>query len=332
MFIFLGLIALVIFLMLSAFWSASEIALNSLSKYRVKKLIVLKKSITKPLIRWLNSPYYLLTVILTGNVVSDMMVSFLFSSLSISIFYMVNRNILDFITWIVATFIVLVIGEITPKIYSRENSQKVALFAVPILSKIEFITKPFLYPIIKIFDLLFKDENATVQEIELSKDEVKTLISEVNKEGIFDKDISNMLERSVLFTETSVVKIMTPFKDIESVNINNDTDKFIDMIVETSRSRVPIYDGNKSNIIGYVHINDVLLMWKEKNENLIKKCIKPAYFIMPDKKISELLKELQTGKTHIAFIKNSKNIVIGMVTLEDIIEEIVGEILDEYEL
>ena len=332
MFIFLGLIALAIFLMLSAFWSASEIALNSLSKYRVKKLIVLKKSITKPLIRWLNSPYYLLTVILTGNVVSDMMVSFLFSSLSISIFYMVNRNILDFVTWLVATFAVLVIGEITPKIYSRENSQKVTLFAVPILSKIEFITKPILYPIFKILDMLFKDETAVVQEIELSKDEVKTLISEADKEGVFDKDISNMLERSVLFTETSVVKIMTPFKDIESVNINNDTDKFIDMIVETSRSRVPIYDGNKSNIIGYVHINDVLLMWKEKNENFIKKCIKPAYFINSDKKISELLKELQTGKTHIAFIKNIKDVVIGMVTLEDIIEEIVGEILDEYEL
>ena len=332
MFIFLGLIALAIFLMLSAFWSASEIALNSLSKYRVKKLIVLKKSITKPLIRWLNSPYYLLTVILTGNVVSDMMVSFLFSSLSISIFYMVNRNILDFVTWLVATFAVLVIGEITPKIYSRENSQKVTLFAVPILSKIEFITKPILYPIFKILDMLFKDETAVVQEIELSKDEVKTLISEADKDGVFDKDISNMLERSVLFTETSVVKIMTPFKDIESVNINNDTDKFIDMIVETSRSRVPIYDGNKSNIIGYVHINDVLLMWKEKNENFIKKCIKPAYFINSDKKISELLKELQTGKTHIAFIKNIKDVVIGMVTLEDIIEEIVGEILDEYEL
>ena len=119
MYILIGLVCLIFFLSLSAFWSASEIALNSLSKYRVKKLIVLKKSIAEPLLRWLNSPYYLLTVILTGNVVSDMMVSFLSDSLSVEIFNMINRNIVEFFTWIIATFVVLIIGEITPKIYSR---------------------------------------------------------------------------------------------------------------------------------------------------------------------------------------------------------------------
>lgn len=106
----------------------------------------------------------------------------------------------------------------------------------------------------------------------------------------------------------------------------------MDLIVETSRSRVPVYKNSKLNIIGYIHINDVLLMWKQQKEFKIKDFMKPAYFIAPDKKIGELLKELQSGKTHIAFVKNSKGRILGMVTLEDIIEEIVGEILDEYEL
>lgn len=331
MYIFLGLVGLFFFLMLSAFWSASEIALNSLSKYRVKKLIVLKKSIAKPLLRWLNSPYYLLTVILTGNVVSDMMVSFLFSSLAVTIFYMVNRNIVDVVTWIVATFIVLIIGEITPKIYSRSNSQKVALWTVPLLSQIEHVTKPFLYPIIKILDLIFNKNDDKDEYPVLTKEEIESLITEADKEGIFDKNISDMLERSVDFTETIAVKIMTPFKDIEAVNFDDNNEKFIDMIVETARSRVPVYKGNKENIIGYVHINDILWLWKEKKENLIKKSIKPAYFISPNKKISELLKELQEGTTHVAFVKNNKGRIIGMVTLEDIVEEIVGEILDEYD-
>ncbi len=331
MYILVGLICLIFFLILSAFWSASEIALNSLSKYRVKKLIVLKKSIAEPLLRWLNSPHYLLTVILTGNVVSDMMVSFLFNSLSVEIFYMVNRNVLDFFTWIVATFIVLIVGEITPKIYSRANSQKVTLWTVPLLSQIEHVTKPFLYPLIKILDFLFGNSQEEDEYPVLTKDEVKSLITEADKEGVFDKNISNMLERSVWFTETIAVKIMTPFKDIEAVSIDNDDEKFIDLIVETSRSRVPVYKGAKDNIIGYVHINDVLWIWKEKNERLIKKCIKPAYFIEPDKKISELLNELQSGSTHIAFVKNNKNKIVGMVTLEDVIEEIVGEIFDEYD-
>ena len=206
MYIFLGLIFLIFCLMLSAFWSASEIALNSLSRYRVKKLIVLKKSIAEPLLRWLNSPYYLLTVILTGNVVSDMMVSFLFSSLAVTIFYMVNRNILDVITWIVATFTVLIIGEITPKIYSRANSQKVALLTVPLLSQIEHVTKPFLYPIMKILDLMFNKDDDKDQYPILTRQEVESLITEADKDGIFDKNISTMLERSVDFTETIAVK------------------------------------------------------------------------------------------------------------------------------
>ena len=331
MYIFLGLLLLILFLMLSAFWSASEIALNSLSKYRVKKLIVLKKSITEPLLRWLNSPYYLLTVILTGNVVSDMMVSFLFSWLSVAIFYMINRNFLDIITWIIATFTVLIVGEITPKIYSRANSQKVTLFAVPILSKIEYITKPFLYPIMKILDLMFNNDKDKEEYPVLTKQEIETLITEADKQGIFDKNISTMLERSVSFTETIAIKIMTPINNIESVNIDNNNEKFIDMVVETARSRVPVYKDAKENIIGYVHINDILLLWKEKEITSIKESIKPAYFISSNKKISELLKELQGGKTHIAFVKNSKNKILGMVTLEDIIEEIVGEILDEYD-
>ena len=331
MYIFLGLIFLIFCLMLSAFWSASEIALNSLSRYRVKKLIVIKKSIAGPLLRWLNSPYYLLTVILTGNVISDMMVSFLFSSLAVTIFYMVNRNVLDVVTWIIATFTVLIIGEITPKIYSRANSQKVALFTVPLLSQIEHVTKPFLYPLMKILDLLFNKNDDKDEYPVLTKQEVETLITEADKQGVFDKNISDMLERSVDFTETIAVKIMTPFKDIESVNIDDDNEKFIDMIVETARSRVPVYKETKENIIGYVHINDILWLWKEKKENLIKKSIKPPYFISPDKKISELLKELQKGTTHIAFVKNRKNRIIGMITLEDIVEEIVGEILDEYD-
>ena len=331
MYIFLGLLLLIFFLMLSAFWSASEIALNSLSRYRVKKLIVLKKSIAEPLLRWLNSPYYLLTVILTGNVVSDMLTSFLFSSLAVSIFYMINRNILDVITWIIATFIVLIVGEITPKIYSRANSQKVALLTVPLLAQIEHVTKPFLYPIMKILDLIFNKNDDKDEYPVLTKQEIESLINEADKTGIFDKNISDMLERSVDFTETIAVKIMTPFKDIEAVNIDYDNEKFIDMIVETARSRVPVYKGTKENIIGYVHINDILWLWKENKENLIKKSIKSPYFISPDKKISELLKELQEGTTHIAFVKNRKDRIIGMITLEDIVEEIVGEILDEYD-
>jgi len=332
MFIFLGLVFLVLFFISSAFWSAAEIALNRLSKYRIKKLIVSHKSIAIPLIKWLDSPYYLLTLILTGNVISDMMISFLATSLSVTIFSMVQRHIVEFFTWIILTFLVLVIGEITPKIYSNANAQKVTLAAMPVLTKIEYLTKPFLLPVYKIFDIIFRKNNTNTIRPTLSSEEIKSLIAEADKDGVFDKEISIMIEKSVNFTEISAARIMTPFVSIESVNIKENTEVFIDKIVETARTRVPVYDEVKTNIIGYIHINDVLQILKEKNENSVKDFIKPAYFIQEDKKINELLKELQSGRTHIAFIKDSKNKIIGMVALEDIVEEIVGEILDEYEL
>lgn len=332
MFIFLGLVFLVLFFIFSAFWSATEIALNHLSKYRIKKLIVSHKSIAIPLIKWLDSPYYLLTLILTGNVVCDMMLSFLATSVSVAIFTMVERHVVEFFTWIVITFLVLLICEITPKIYSNANAQKVTVATIPILTKIEYITKPLLWPIYKIFDIIFSKNGSIPIRPTLSSDEIKSLIAEADKDGIFDKEISIMIGRSVNFTETSASRIMTPFENIESVNLNENNEKFIDMIVETGRTRVPIYDDIKTNIIGYIHINDVLQILKEKNENSIKDVVKPAYFISEDKKINELLKELQSGRTHIAFIKDTKNKIMGMVALEDIVEEIVGEILDEYEL
>jgi len=332
MFIFLGLVFLVFFFISSAFWSVSEIALNHLSKYRIKKMIVSHKSIAIPLIKWLDSPYYMLTLILTGNVISDMMLSFLGASVAVAVFTMLNRHIVEFFTWIIITFLVLLIGEITPKIYGNANAQKVTVFAMPILAKIEYLTKPLLWPVYKTFDIIFRKNGNTSIRPTLSSDEIKSLIAEADKDGVFDKEISVMIERSVNFTETSASRIMTPFENIESVNLNENNEKFIDMIVETARTRVPVYDGVKTNIVGYIHINDVLQILKEKNENSIKDVIKPAYFISDDKKINELLKELQSGRTHIAFIKDSKNKILGMVALEDIVEEIVGEILDEYEL
>ncbi|MDR3256957.1 MAG: CNNM domain-containing protein [Endomicrobium sp.] len=330
MFVFSGLTILFLLLLLSAWISAAEIGITSLSKYRVKKLIVQTPKLSKSLLLWLEHPYYLLTIILTINVIADMLMSFLSTFFMTSIFYMVNRHIVEVFVWIITSFTLLIFGEIVPKFYARANSEKITVISVPILSKMEKILNPFLYPVVKLIEFL-SPRTSSSNSYELSKEEVENLLSEGGYSGEIDKETSIMLEHTLQFGELSIKRIMIPFKDIESVDLSLEEEDFLDRIVETSKSRIPVYIKSKSNIIGYVHIKDILILWQEKQGHFICSLVKPPYYVSEDKKINDLLKEFQSGKTHIAFVKDKNNNIVGMVTLENILEEIVGEILDEYD-
>jgi CBS domain containing-hemolysin-like protein len=318
------------FISVSCLISAAEIGITSLTKYRVKKLMAQRPSLTPSLLLWLESPQYLLTVILTINVAADMFVSFLTTFFLTEVFYSLNRTAVEIFAWFFTSFVLLIIGEIVPKFYARAHSEKVTVKAVPILSKIEKAAKPFLFPIIKITEFL-SPKTCGVYSQGLSKDEIQTLLSEGSATQAIDNETSGMLERTLRFGDVSVKRIMTPFSDIESVDLSLDEEKFLDIAVETSRSRIPVYMKNRENIIGYVHIKDILWAWKENKGHFVRAIVNPPYYIDENKKINDLLKEFQSGKTHIAFVKDSSENIVGMVTLEDILEEVVGEIIDEYE-
>ncbi len=326
----LGLIALLLLIFVSAWISAAEIGITSLTKYRVKKLIVQAPDLSKPLLSWLESPYYLLILILTINVIADMLVSFLSTAVMTKTFYMVNRHVVEAAAWVFTSFVLLIFGEIVPKFYARANSEKITVWSVPILSKIEKISKPFLYPFIKITELI-SPKTSNVASYALSKEEIESLLSEGDHTGAIDKETSHMLERTMRFGDLSVKRIMVPFAAIESVDLSLDEDVFLDKAVETSRSRIPVYIKSRDNIIGYIHIKDILWAWKENKGHFVRSLVNPPYYIDEDKKINDLLKEFQSGKTHIAFVKDKNDNITGMATLEDILEEVVGEMLDEYE-
>ncbi|MCL2485945.1 MAG: hemolysin family protein [Endomicrobia bacterium] len=327
---FLELIALVFLVIIAAWTSAAEIGITSLSKYRVKKLIAQVPKLSASLSSWLKSPYYLLTVLLTVSVITDMLISFLSTLVMTDVFSMVNRHVMEAVAWVMTSFVLLVIGEIVPKFYARANSEKMTIFSVPILDKFAKILKPFLYPVIKITEFISPKTSPNLSN-ELSKEEIEGLLSEGGQAGAIDKETDSMLKRTMGFGDLSVKRIMTRFEDIDSVDLSLEEETFFDKAVETSRSRIPVYIKNKENIIGYVHIKDILWSWKENKGQFVRSLLKPPYYVSEDKKIKDLLKEFQSGKTHIAFVKDRNDNITGMVTLEDILEEVVGEIIDEYE-
>jgi putative hemolysin len=332
MFIFSSLVVIILLFILSAFWSGSEIALTSLSKYKIKKLIALKKSLSVSLAQWLKTPYYLLTTVLVGNTVTNLMISFMATVLVLYIFLPLNfnRELLEFIVWIIITFLLLVFSEVTPKIYSRSNPEKVTSFALPALSRVTNFFMPIAWPVKKIFRIIFPNaELLPVSKLSsLSMDEIGELIKEAGLAG----EAGQMLERVLKLTEVSVDKIMTPLDKVEAVNVDQSREKCLDLIVETGRSRVPVYHTSINRMAGFIHTKDLLEIWHDTSEPELEDLIRPPYYVPKDKKIYDLMKELQSGRTHMAFVTDEMQNIVGILTLEDVLEEIVGEIIDEYDL
>jgi putative hemolysin len=338
MLIFAGLIVLAALFIMSAFWSCAETALTSLSKYRIKKLIALNKHLSSMLGQWLKAPYYLLTTILVGNTVNDLILSSLSTVIILNIFSpffnVIPRAFVEVMDWLTVSFMLLVFGEMAPKIFARRNPEKVTLLLLPALSRIMKISGAIIYPFTSSVKFLFpKLSLVPVGRLSyITLEEINGLIVEANHTGTFPKETSQMLERVLKLGELNVSQIMTPVKDVDAVNLYQSEDKFLDMIVETGRSRVPVYNSNLNKIAGFVHTKDLLRCWKKNPECFDREIIRPPYFVRPDKKVYELLKEFQAGKTHMAFVVDGVGNVAGLVTLEDVLEDIVGEILDEYDL
>jgi len=331
--IFFSLIAITFLFILSAFWSISETALTSLSKYRIKKIIALNKSLADTLRQWLKSPYYILTTIMIGDTLTNLAISTIATIVVFSIFHPANRDLYEFFTWLAVTFAALIFGELTPKLFGRLKPEKTTLVCLPILSWFVKLIRPLVLPLVSVAKLLFpRFELIPFSRLtHLSIEEIRGLITEADTKGVLGKETSLMLQRALRLGELDVSQIMTPADRIEAVNLDQDEDRFLDMVVETGRSRVPVYHGILSRIAGFIHTKDLLLAWRQ-HRKFSTDLIRPPYFIPPDKKVHELLRDFQSGQTHLAFVVDAFGNLMGLVTLEDVLEEVVGEILDEYDL
>ena len=329
---FFGLVTITALLMLSAFWAGSETALTSLSKYRIKRLIVTNKSLSDALGQWLRTPYYILTTLLVGNTLTNLIISSLATLIALHTFMNLPPKLVEFLTWLFITILILIFGEITPKVFSRANPEKVTLMVLPKIKKLVDVTWPLSWPVRKIQSAFPKLNLLPISKLAfLGLEEMRGLIAEADHAGVLGRETSQMLTRVLNLGDLDVKKIMTPIDKIEAVNLDQPVDQLLDRIVETGRSRVPVYHGTQQNVAGFMHTKDLLLIWKH-GKKFSNDMIHPIYFIPPDKKVYDLMKEFQSGQTHMALVKDGFGSILGLVTLEDILERIVGDIIDEYDL
>ena len=322
-----ALVVAVLLLCVSSFVSASEIAFFALTSSDKSNIAEDEKGVNKTIQRLLSRLDYLLATILIWNTLIKVGAIILFT-------YSINRMI-DFsqaivlgftLEIIVLTLFLLLFGEIIPKIYAQNNTLKVVRSTAPLINALEQITKPLSGVLVrstKVVERLLRKKKSDVSVDDLSK------ALELTSEEITEE--KEMLEGIIKLYNKTAVEIMTPRVNIAGIDIKQTFSNVITYIIEIGYSRIPVFSGNRDNIKGILYIKDLLPYISKPDSFRWQSLIRPAFFVPEKKKIDDLLEEFRTNKIHLAIVVDEFGGTSGIVTMEDILEEIVGEINDEYD-
>ncbi len=319
--IILGLVAV------SAFCSCTETAYSCASTIRLKKWADEGNKRARRALDIAENFDKALTAILILNNVVNLGCSALATVLCINLFGNYGAAIATGGT----TLLVLTFGEVIPKCFGKEKSDKIALaISLPLKIMILILT-PFIYMFIGIKKLALmafriKGDNNTVTE-----DELKYIVESIEEQGVLERQESEMVQSVLDFDETTVMEVLTPRVDIVAIDMNDDQKSILKLIRKHRFSRIPVYKDNIDNIVGILHTWDYLDALSEGKNPSLKKLITPPLFIFRTQKLSSVLTELKKSRLHIAIVTDEYGGTEGIVTMEDLLEEIVGEIWDEDE-
>jgi Mg2+/Co2+ transporter CorB len=316
---------LVVLIVLSAFFSGVETALMSLTGIKVNSLLKQKKRGSEALHRLKQNPHKLIITILIGNNLVNIGAASLATVVFTDLFGSKGVGIATGIM----TFLILVFGEITPKTFATQNAERVSLKVARLIELLYYIISPF----VKIFELISKLMArllGTKKEGELSEEELRIIVTMGKKEGILSKEAAEMMHNVLEFKGMKVTEIMTPKADMEMIDGRKKLQDVIDFVVKTPFSRYPVFEERNDNIVGILDVDDVLKYAKDNKLSIkVKKIMRPVYFVPESKRISALLTEFEGKHVPIAVVVNEYGNVSGLVTVEDILEEIVGDIFDK---
>ncbi|MBQ4570756.1 MAG: HlyC/CorC family transporter [Bacilli bacterium] len=321
----LSIIIILICLILSAYFSASETAFSTFNKIKIKNLAEKGNRKAKLVLNISENYDTMLSTILIGNNI----VNILSASLSTILFISwINETSGPTVSTAVMTVIVLIFGEITPKTLAKKRPEAFAMFAAPFLK--------FLMVILFVFTFIFKKWQDFIsklvkdkEEDQVTEEEILTLVEEATEDGVLDEDESELIKSAIEFGDLEVIDIFTPRVDVKALPLDATYEEIDQAFTGNAFSRLPIYDEDIDHIVGIIYYKD---FYQAEEENFkLSDIIKEPMFVMKHKLVNELLKEFQTNKQHFAVVSDEFGSVAGIVTMEDILEEIVGEIWDEYD-
>ncbi len=337
-------VILIVLILINGFFAASEIAFISLNDVKISKQAKEGNKKAKQILKMLENPSRFLATIQIGITLAGFLSSAFASdafasrlapilngwipSISIGVW----QNISIIVITIILSFFTLVFGELVPKRLAMKHYEKVAYATIGVIRTIYVVTVPFVKLltastnlISKLFGVSEKDEEIVTEE------QIKMMVDEGEEKGSIDEEEKNLINNVFEFDDITVSEIMTHRTDIYAIDMNRDVNELIEELDEYKYSRVPVYDETIDEIKGILYLKDLLKYVKGKRSVKIKTMMRPAYFVAQSKPINEVFRELQKKNSQIAIVLDEYGGTAGLVTMEDILEELVGNIFDEYD-
>lgn len=323
------LISLILLIVLSSFFSMSETALMSINKIKLKHMVDKKVPKSKLVESLIEDPNKLLGAILIGNNIVNIAASSLATVIATKIF----KNSGIAISTGIMTILVLIFGEITPKSIAKQKSEQVSLMVAKPIKFTVIIFRPFVYiftNISRVFIKLFgADPDAT--EPFITEEELKTMVDVSEESGVLENIEKEMIFNIFDFADLQIKDVMVQRVDISAIDSEATYDEVMDEIKSKQFSRIPVYSETIDNIIGIINVKDFVMVENIREDFSIDKYMREAYYTFEFKKIIEVFKEMKKTRNHIAIVLDEYGGTVGLVTIEDLLEEIVGEIEDEYD-
>ena len=321
------IIILVILLFLSSFFSSAETALVSVNRIRLRSLADEGNKRAKQVLEIFENESKMLSAILIGN----NLVNTFSASIAATIAYSFGGAAVSIATFII-TLLILIFGEITPKTMATKNAEKMALSYAPIIALLMVVLTPVIFfinaisgLILKLFGVNINDSNPLMTENEL-----RTIVDVSHEEGVIEEDEKNIIHNVFDFGDARAKDVMVPRVYVVMADVTTSKDELIHIFKEEQYTRIPIFDEEVDDVIGFINIKD-LLFNNDIEDFQIRNYIRKPHFTFENKKISELMIEMKHSAFNMAFVMDEYGELAGIITLEDIIEELIGDVHDEYD-
>lgn len=323
------LVIILFCLLMSAYFSATETAFTSFNRIRAKTMAEDGNKKAGKILKLSDNFDSLLSAILIGNNLVNILASSLTTIFFIDLFRtngVTNESVATTVSTVVLTIVVLIFGEISPKSIAKEQPEKFAMFSAPIITFIMVVFTPLTWLFKqwkKLLSLIFKTE----EDAGITEEELISIIEEAEEDGNLEKSETDLIKSAIEFNELEVGDIFTPRIDIVAVKSEATREEITEIFKESGFSRLPVYTDDLDNIDGILYYKDFFT----KDFTEISEIVKPVMFVTKSKNVNDLMNELQEKKLHLAVVTDEYGSTAGIVTLEDIIEEIVGDIWDEHD-
>ena len=317
------IIALVFLVLCSAFFSASETAYTSLNLVRMKRMAADGDARAAKVLKLAERYESLLSSILIGNNI----VNILASSLATVLFVRALGNKGVTVSTLVITVVILLVGEVTPKNIAKEHAETIAMKFYPVLFALTKLFTPLNW-LLGCWQKLIGKVVKPAEDRGYTEEELITIVEEAENEGGIDAHESELIKSAIEFTDVDVEEILTPRVEVQAMELGASDDEISELFQESGYSRLPVYQETVDNIVGILHEKD---FYANRGKVPVRELMSTPTYVMQNTKVSDLLKLLQKTKSHMAVVVDEYDGVQGIVTMEDILEELVGEIWDEHD-